>query len=193
MDLACYTLTDSVIKPGIRVAAFESIATADPGTTTVMVVSVRTIPVIDTTSKKAEAVAPLSLTFLQEVASGTKPSVKGSLLAVRPALWCLYSKESNAILVDPCGLTGYVILFIPANEPAALISTTTNGLCLGTDTKGKPKTHMQNKANLLMNALSCVPGGRLSLLAPTAEAQSQKSKSAKARTSSQRRSRKVTP
>lgn len=155
MSLSCYTLTEDDVKPGIRVASFESIITSDPSTTTVELARMRTIPIVSTTTTGQKAPdASLCLIFLEEVAKSTKTSSKGLLLALDPSLWCLYSKDTKIVLIDPCSPSRQVLVFIPASGDISLISTSTDGLSFSVTRAGKPVVNKYNRANLLAGSLN---------------------------------------
>ena len=60
-------------------------------------------------------------------------------------------------LVDPAGLQGHVMLFIPSGAEAVLADTKRPGMFLSVDKKGKPEIGKHSRAKLMLRAVEELP------------------------------------
>ena len=167
--LKCYSLIGNKVADGIRVADFESIVTVSHSTTSVKQAVLQTMPVVASDAQTGikedfQHMASLSLSFIHEVTGKTTITKSGCLLAVDPKLWRIGIDNCSGALIDPCGLTGLVILFLKAGSPNMLSRWDSPDTVLSVNKTGVPEIHKVNRASLMLMA---VTGTKQTISAPT--------------------------
>lgn len=151
MYFKCFTLNKEGIKEGIPVDEYECII-ADTKAKTIKTADLKLVPVLPYTQPTLEHTAHLSLAFLKEADEATEIS-PGIILSVDPYAWRICMSLTNLTLLDPCGFTGYVLLFIPPESPNVLISADKTMRVFGTNKSGEPEIRVTNRAASMLQAI----------------------------------------
>ena len=157
--LKCYTLNGNKVVSGIKVADFESIMTTDPSTTMIKQAVLQTMPVVGSgtmtrTKSDFQNLTSLSLNFIHEVTGKATIAKSCCLLAVDPNIWRVGVDNIPAALIDPCGLTGYIILFLRADSPNMLSLWDSPDTVLSVNKTGVPEVHKVNRASRMLMAVT---------------------------------------
>ena len=177
--LKCFTVKDN-IEEGIYVPDFESIIVEDPSTTSIKKATIEMVPVLQPESASTNNVTETSLVFLHEAAKGDKESADHVIIAVDPAKWKLcYSTDALSIL-DPCGLTGLLILLVNKAATHLLVKADDRSLSLQFDNK-KLTVAKCGRAAMLRDAIVSrkltaavnMSPGQYRTTAPTSESESE--------------------
>lgn len=152
--LNCYTVKDNVGE-GISVNEFESVAVEDPSTTLLKKAVLQIVPVLRAGNDKSlNSVSESSLSFLKEPLKSDKLSKDYVIIAVDPAQWKLcYAKDSFGLL-DPCGLTGMVLLLVKCGTKHVLSNAKDRHVELSVSDDNKPVIGRCNRASLIYETVT---------------------------------------
>ena len=152
--LLCYTVKDNV-EEGIPVTDFESVVVEDPSTTLLKKAVLQIIPILPADNPKSlNSVSEASLSFLKVPAKKDTLSKDYVILAVDPAKWKLcYNKDSFG-LVDPCGLTGMVLLLVKCGTKHVLVNAKDRHTELSVTDDNKPVIGKCNRASLIYETVA---------------------------------------
>lgn len=128
--LNCFSINDSGIEEGIYVSDFESIITADPATESIKKATIEMVPVLSPETTATNNVTETSLVFLHEAKKGDKESADHVIIAVDPSKWKLCYSTENMSILDPCGISGKMLLLVNKNMQNVLIKANDRSLSL---------------------------------------------------------------
>lgn len=155
--LACYSLLDNTtITDGIAVGDFESIIVDTPEVLDIKKATIQTLPILtelDTSAPEIGKLSQVSLCFLTSTPENTKVSDEGVVLCIDPTVWRLCMDTSNAVIIDPCGLNGNMLLFIHKNRDNVLVCIDDPSLTVSVTEANELKIQRSNRANLMLAAL----------------------------------------
>ena len=157
--LKCYTLNGTKVVNGIKVTDFESIVTADSSTTVIKQAVLQTMPVVhpatlDGSKNDFQRITSLSLNFIHEVTGKATIAKSGCLIAVDPKIWRVGTDNIPAALIDPCGLTGCIILFMKAGSQNMLSLWDNPDTVLSVNKTGVPEVLKVNRASRMLMAVT---------------------------------------
>lgn len=158
-SLSCYSLYGDKLAKGIKVDDFETIIVNDPSTEVIMQATLQTASMLDPAARKDcssdfRQAGGFGLTFIKEAPKNIPVVKSGILLAVNPNHWHPAADNLPAVLVDPCGPKGHVILFVRALSPCVLTPVKPGPNILAVTKEGKPVLRPVNRASLMLAALS---------------------------------------
>ena len=152
--LLCYTVKDN-IEEGISIDEFESVVVDDPSTTMLKKAVLQIVPVLEPENPKSlNSVTESSISFLRLPSKSDKKSDDYVILAVDPSKWRLCYNRDSFGLLDPCGLTGLVILLVKKDTKHVLVKTNDRHTELCIDENSKPVIGKCNRASLIYDTVT---------------------------------------
>ena len=174
ISLACYSLIDkSTITEGIAVGDFESIIVDTQEVLDIKKATIQTLPILtelDTYAPEISKLSQVSLSFLSLATDADEVSDAGVILCIDPAIWRLCSDSSNAVILDPCGLTGNMLLFIHRGRANVLVAIDDSSLTVSITDNNEVIINRINRASLMLAALTSeviqadLPGSQMTYL-----------------------------
>ena len=157
ISLACYSLLDtSTITEGIAVDDFESIIVNAPETLSIKKATIQTLPILtelDISAPEIGKLSQVSLSFISLASENIDISDAGVILCIDPAIWRLCSDSTNAVILDPCGLTGNMLLFVHKNRANVLVAIDDPSLTVSVNDANEVVIRRMNRANMMLAAL----------------------------------------
>lgn len=155
--LKCFSLEGGKVTEGITVADFESIVTVTPSVAKIKLAVLQTMPVVSKCAQKGVSdyrrIAGVSLSFIHEVTGKSTVSKAGILLAVDTRKWRIAVDDIPAVIVDPCGLKGHVIIFVKAGSTNFLTSRDVANTFVSLNSKNAPEIRQINRGALMLSAI----------------------------------------
>lgn len=155
--LKCFSLAGDSVTEGITVDDFESVVTVTPAVAKIKLAVLQTLPVVSKCAQKGVSdyrrLAGISLSFIHEVTGKSPVSKSGILLAVDTKYWRIAVDDIPAVIVDPCGLKGHVILFVRAGSTKFLVSRDNANTTVSLNSKNTPEIQRINRGALMLSAL----------------------------------------
>ena len=152
--LPCYTLKDNV-EDGVSVNEFECVVVEDTSTTLLKKAVLQIIPILPADNTRSlNSVSEASLSFLKVPSKKDTLSKDYIVLAVDPVKWKLcYNKDSFGLL-DPCGLSGMVLLLVKCGTKHVLVNANDRHIELSVSDDNKPIISKCNRASLIYETVA---------------------------------------
>lgn len=145
MIYSCYTLAGLEPIRGIAPDEYESVLTSNGEHLTTGVIY--RMPVTDSGNENAPW-----LSFIRQEPCSSPDA--GSIVSLDPRVWRLCMSASPIVLLDPCGLSGNVLVYCPPSAPNLLVNVQDSLTVVSTDDTGMPVVSKTTRAQLMLTALA---------------------------------------